>query len=172
MCFMGLPAIPNVRPSITVMQAPAKVHLLISGCDSLCNGCTGPSNTECSACSASSFFHSLTSQCLATCPDGFYGDSGLCKGRQPSHTACHQYCATCTAGMSSNCPTCATGHFAVSATECDTACYSNQYSDASNICHGCDIKCLTCSGAGSTNCLSCSSSTYAFGASTCLTECP
>lgn len=42
-----------------------------------CSSCTGPLNSECSACSSNYYLYSTT--CSIYCPTGYYKDSSECK---------------------------------------------------------------------------------------------
>lgn len=69
-------------------------------CNAACSSCTGPLNSECSACSSNYYLYSTT--CSIYCPTGYYKDSSECK-------ECDDACKTCTSLIV--CTSCNSGYF-------------------------------------------------------------
>lgn len=142
-----------------------------SACDALCDGCTGIDSTSCSACASGIYSIEGTNTCVSACADhapNYYLDWSLCK-------QCDPLCGTCSGPSSSLCLSCASGKFAVAATNtCVSACsdYAPSYYLDGSTCRQCDPLCATCTGAGSSSCSSCASGKYLVdGTSTCVSAC-
>ena len=69
-------------------------------CHSECNGCTGPSNSDCTKCKNFNNTFIGENECTSLCPYGTYADG------QNECTACHAQCTDCTGPGSSNCTGC------------------------------------------------------------------
>jgi len=149
-------------------------------CSSPCEDCTSEAlSAECIDCYNTSSFkyrHTVTKQCLSTCPDGYFNDGN---STEFYCTACHTDCLTCTGNLSTNCQSCKTTgktKYYPTLNTCNTACPSNStvktYEDT-GVCYDCDPSCQTCSGTLSNNCLTCPSSNYLFGTpnGTCVSDC-
>ena len=59
------------------------INNICQQCDAACSQCTGPSSTECSACSSGYFLQPSSTSCKNTCPEGYYRNSTLntCSGK-------------------------------------------------------------------------------------------
>lgn len=155
-----------------------------------CYTCIGPESTNCTSCSAGTFYYTLNNSCLLNCPTiGFWEDSflNLC---QP----CYQYtaaspndntCVTCTGSDPDNCLSCnSTTYLNLATNRCVKTCPDGYYGENStNQCTPCyeasnpttdTLKsCKTCFGPSANNCLSCHNETFSFfGNNSCLTGCP
>ena len=69
-------------------------------CHKECNGCTGPSNSDCIECKNYNNSFIAINECTPTCPFGSYGDSSS------TCVACDPQCSGCTGPSSSNCTDC------------------------------------------------------------------
>ena len=115
-------------------------------CHSSCDGCNGPTRTDCSACQAwatlagSSVHASLTNGCY--CPTGD-GNTG---GTACDANACHSSCLNCAGTTANDCLQCSSGFNPSTPGTFPTAC------ERDSICHR---ACQTCSGSRSDQCLTC-----------------
>jgi len=141
-------------------------------CNQSCLKCTGPSSTECTACTGSLYYSSSTHACVADCPAGYVKSSSIANLCSP----CHTDCATCSGTSSSECLTCSSTLFFESSTQsCVSVCDSGQYGSSSppRSCVSCNASCQTCSGASASSCVSCSGSLFLNESSSmCVSDCP
>ena len=130
-------------------------------CDPLCNGCTGPSNTECNACVAGKYqLEGSSYTCVSACSDiapNYYLDGSLCK-------PCNSFCATCTGPEEYDCTSCeASAIEYVDSTvknpkHCTNQCGTSRYHDTVNKkCYDCAADCHTCGGTAVADCTYCMS---------------
>lgn len=103
-------------------------------CDALCATCTGPDNSMCSACVASSYSVEGTNTCVSDCSHhapNFYLDGTTCK-------ECDAACGTCSGDQPYNCNTCASGFKEIldstfkDPKQCTSGCGFTTYSDGSD----------------------------------------
>lgn len=87
-------------------QYPARIsnsntNFECRACDSQCQGCTGPGNTDCQQCSRVNSTENGMTTCLQSCPEGTYeSDSRLC-------VSCHEQCSGgCTGATRRDCNSC------------------------------------------------------------------
>jgi proprotein convertase subtilisin/kexin type 5 len=128
-------------------------------CSSDCLQCFGGSSTQCLSCNSSLLFYD--NQCVPSCPDGYYAQSGSCqcnptfqnetkqqqqqKKKQkknktnkqqfkiPNNLACNLSCNTCT-GNSTSCLSCLSG-YVLDQSACYSSCpMADQYVDSSQTC--------------------------------------
>lgn len=132
-------------------------------CDSRCSQCSGPTSSECSACSVGFYFFPNTTSCITTCPTRFSKSESerLC-------VKCPDFCTTCTV-----CPTCAdpfrikctlceANYFYITAeNHCDSCTRSGYFKDGS-LCKPCHPSCSTCRDATNQGCLSCDQNTSTY----------
>lgn len=84
-------------------------------CHSYCATCTGPANSECPSCTASSFAVSST-LCDTSCLSTQYADANkICH-------SCSDTCLTCSNAGQNNCLTCTTSSYAFNPTTCLSVC--------------------------------------------------
>ena len=153
-------------------SAHYKQGLFCQPCSAQCDaqGCSGPANTQCVACSSVQYQGS----CLATCPNAFYADGNkVCQ-------ACNGQCTATGANATSfNSPFC----FGPGANQC-TACLNfkrgdtcvascnaqTEYIDAASACQLCHPECQGgCTGRSAASCVACKNFDL-FG--TCVSACP
>lgn len=114
-------------------------------CALTCATCAGSAST-CVTCATG--FVLYVTQCLPSCPDGFYAPSGT---TQPTCQACPTGCNTCTSGTT--CTSCQNGFFLFDAL-CYATCPGAYYGDTSTrVCTACPTSCSVC--ASPTSCSSC-----------------
>ena len=159
----------NYCPSPSI-QDPIN-NICKEGCDASCSQCTGPSNTECSACNSGYFLQPSSTTCLNSCPTGYWKDSTnrVC-------AQCNAACSQCTGSGNTQCQACNSGYFLQpSSTTCLDSCPSTGYfkNSTHHMCDPCDESCLTCTGPAFSDCPSCSSGYYLQPSSTsCKNTCP
>ena len=142
-------------------------------CHTQCNGCNGPSNTDCVSCIESQITNSQgQTVCVPVCNANEYrlevsGDY-LC-------IPCHSQCNGCTGGSNIECKQCKNVNNTFSSSnECVAACPFGSYANEQNKCLRCDPQCFGCTGPSSYNCSRCtdSSLTQATGEIVCVPTCP
>ena len=152
-----------------------------------CLTCNSGAGDNCLSCDTGSFLAPTpVGECLASCPAGFWPDSGTrtCKICYQNSANPLLSCLTCNGGTSSSCLSCHVGAFlsSVSGGSCVTSCPSNKWANPiTRTCEDCyqntvgpAFSCATCNGANSYNCTSCASNTYLYPAEVgqCLGTCP
>ena len=80
--------------------ATSEGEFICLACHDECNGCTGPSNSDCTKCKNYNNTFIGGNECTSICPYGSYADS------QNECTACHPQCVDCIGPGSSNCTGC------------------------------------------------------------------
>ena len=138
------------------------IQITLDACDFSCIACSGPSNTQCSACASGWYLVNTTCiLCDAAC--------SVCSG--PGNTACsscnvgwYLIDTTCTL-CNSACSNC-TGPSATECSSCNTGWYLND-----TTCTPCNSACGACTGPDITNCTSCNSG-WLLDETTCGTSCP
>ena len=133
-----------------------------SPCHEYCSICTGPLNSQCSACSNSTntsavYYKYLThTTCNTTCPDGSFIDPSV-----PNFcVACDSKCVRCNI-TSTTCYQCSFNYYLDEQNNnCTALCPSGQYNDQVitpnyYYCRLCSTGCATCTGPGLTVCQSC-----------------
>ena len=149
-----------------------------------CVTCNAQSSGSCLKCDSPYFLYPNTiGQCLLTCPDGFWANSGsrTCDSCWISTSSSPYSCKTClSSGSSNQCTSCAAGAFLHPNTEgeCVAPCPDGFWGDTySNTCQPCwsstvqPYTCASCMGPHSTNCLSCNPDTFLYQGQ-CITSCP
>ena len=139
-----------------------------------CFTCNGPLSTNCLSCQSGSYYYSQGSQCLITCPQGFYANivTSTCDSCYTFSSNSAQQtssCAACTGPNSDECSACYSGTYLDNSTRtCVSVCPDGSYGDNQTlICQPCykaqisggggSFSCKSCFGPLSTQCLSCSS---------------
>ena len=146
------------------------VNRVCVSCDTSCSQCTGPTNTQCSACSPGYFLQPSSTTCLDSCPVLYWADltNNIC-------LPCDTSCSICLDGTNNQCSSCVSGYFLQpSSTTCLNFCPVGYWQDTTNhICANCDISCSQCTGPLNTQCSACSTGYFQQPASTiCLSSCP
>jgi proprotein convertase subtilisin/kexin type 5 len=121
---------------------------ICSFCASICKTCLSSNSSACTSCYST--YYLLSSECLSSCPNLYYGDSSVSQCIR-----CFSPCLNCQ-----------------SATFC-TFCLDSSLFLVNGSCLSCADPCLTCLGLR-TNCTSCNTSSlfpYLNGG-TCITTCP
>ncbi|XP_076845202.1 proprotein convertase subtilisin/kexin type 5b isoform X2 [Brachyhypopomus gauderio] len=133
-------------------------------CQPGCLLCEGP--VQCLHCGSAHFL--LNQTCVATCPDGYYGDED---GREC--TRCSATCATCSSRHSTDCLTCEAGRFENEG-RCVEDCPSRFYGNVTmGTCERCDQSCTECSGGSNKHCLACGEGYFlSKQEGTCVHTCP
>ena len=139
-------------------------------CNAACAICTGPSDTQCSACNSGYFLQPSSTTCLDSCPIGYWGNT-------TSNTCmeCDIACSNCTNATNTACSACNTGYFLQpSSTTCLSSCPNGSFPNSTgNLCLTCDISCALCSGPANTECSACNPGFFLQPSSTiCLETCP
>ena len=149
-----------------------------------CVTCNGGDPTDCLSCGSGAFL-SLppAGHCVASCPNGYWADSGTnkCQGCYQNSVNPALSCLTCSGGTSNNCLSCGPEAY-LSSGKCIALCSSTQWNDPmTGACQNCfqsttgpSYSCLSCRGGSSSNCSSCSSGSYLYPAviGDCLGTCP
>ncbi|EAS00213.3 transmembrane protein, putative (macronuclear) [Tetrahymena thermophila SB210] len=116
-------------------------------CHTTCGECTGNLLNQCKTCTG---MNNLTNQntCVITCPDGFYGDSNICKSCNLTN------CKTCITS-DSNCTSCNNSLY-LNDNTCVASCPPDRYTSNTDMkCYKCFANCLTCSGIAYNQCITC-----------------
>ena len=135
-------------------------------CNPLCNGCTGPEDTDCVACRGVL----LEGQCLSQCPDDTYLRDGLCL---PCSSECE---GGCSGPGASDCTACK--HVLGSNGLCAGTCKDTEFADGDSVCRACHARCSEsqpgCSGPAANDCDVCGGFVLstAGGSQTCEAACP
>lgn len=148
-------------------------------CHISCSTCSGPNSYECINCSATFPYRELgtnicvstcnptyylvstLSQCVQTCPLGFFISGQTCQ-------SCSSSCVSCS-GISTSCTACFSGEY-LDVNKCEASCPSTKFVD-DQICSSCNSACATCNGPLSSNCLSCPTNQYLATNNTCVAGC-
>ena len=88
-------------------------------CNSECIGCKGDTNSQCLTCRNMNLTDADSTQCLVSCPSGYYDSEGSC-------LPCHEYCMECTGPSNKNCTSCVDEEVEG---ECVPACITGQEYD-------------------------------------------
>ena len=133
-------------------------------CDSTCQTCNGPTQTDCLTCGSEFYLHSTNSTCLACDVPGYSHPDGT------NCIECDSSCASCSGTASTQCLTCVSGLYFYadnsSCLPCNVAGYSHP--DGTN-CIECDSSCASCSETASTDCITCTNGLYFYSDnSTCI----
>ena len=153
-----------------------------------CATCSkGGNSNECDSCNDGTYLHPSPGpgECLRSCPKGFWGDSST-NTCEPCYTNVSEpfSCATCSAGLNTNCTSCNSGSFLYPVPEgqCVRSCPGGYWGDtATKTCKPCYsdstsslFSCVTCSGGSKSDCKSCRPGAYLYPDPTgqCLTTCP
>eukprot|EP00053_Salpingoeca_punica_P020081 m.207356 g.207356 ORF g.207356 m.207356 type:complete len:1535 (-) comp17787_c2_seq3:312-4916(-) len=170
-----------------VSSCPAFFYLNASrfcvACDAACNGCTGPTSSDCIQCKG----FLINGTCGEACPVGFYGNSShVCV---PCHASCgalgcvgptQKDCATKDCGTTpcpvamrydTNCvcvfEPCAQYRLG---NDCVASCSADQYSDSDKTCLPCHEQCVSgCTGPAATECVACKNVKLN---GSCIASCP
>ena len=157
---------------------------ICSACDISCAVCSGPSNSECSACANATisgvftqyYLAIRTTTCAQLCPQGQYIDAAFPNSCQQCSSLC-VYCLTnannCTNG------TCPYGYYFYINT-CISVCFAGTYGNSTNWqCMACHAACSTCFSADPASCYTCQTDTATntvyylqLGTTICSTSCP
>ena len=126
-------------------------------CDLSCQTCSGSAATNCLTCYTGQYLLAANSSCVSCDVDGYYQDTltQTCK-------ACDASCNTCSGSTATNCLSCPTGKYLLTANNSCVSCnVDGYYQDTlTQTCKACDAGCKTCSGPSATDCLTCYSGTY------------
>lgn len=142
-------------------------------CHTQCNGCTGPSNTNCVSCKGSLKVNSQGEEvCAPVCTANEYqsernGDF-IC-------FPCHSQCSGCTGPTNTQCVRCTNvNNTFTSSNECTATCPFGSYPDHQSKCRACDSQCNGCTGPSSMNCTTCTdkSMLQTTGEIVCVPSCP
>ena len=151
-----------------------------------CRTCNAVGSSSCQSCNANTYLYPGTNgQCLAPCPDGYWGDTTTwtCQScYNPSGSPTRKACATCFGPSSTSCVSCPSGTYYFNI---DNSCLSscpNGFYPNENSCARCyqndspnylDETCLTCTGPNSNQCQSCGSFQYLDSTTgKCVNTCP
>ena len=140
--------------------------LKLEGCYPTCMNCSGPLQTQCTACYSSATLSS--NQCI--CNIGFFLNSlEIPCTRYPcsSCSSCSLTCKTCSL-TASHCTSCGSNTYLVGNT-CGQCSNGSYVLDSNNTCQTCDSSCANCNVSAS-NCTSCKAITYLEG-NECVTQC-
>ena len=166
-------------------------------CDPNCNGCIGPSSSNCTSCATMQY----ETDCVSSCPPNTWISSynqyicvNSCNTTEYGNTttrvcsSCDPSCLTCFGGFINNCITCLPGYFFY-LNQCFAICPNGVWGDSTNftciascglnyygdpidrVCKLCDLSCKTCSGDGPNNCTKCVSNLVLYKGS-CVMQCP
>lgn len=152
---------------------PGGGYPICTACDSSCLECNAAGPNACTKCAAdTSFLHSIDNSCMATCPNGYYGNANA---GNPICTLCDSTCLWCDGGAINSCTKCPV----VTATTvarylhnkkcllvCPDGLWENNNSDVP-ICTDCHAECLHCSGGTNTDCTKCFEGTRWLLSGTC-----
>ena len=155
-------------------------------CNVSCAQCTGPANTQCSACNSSYFLQPNSTTCLGSCPTNYWEDVSIniCQLCYNSSVSPFYSCKTCDGGTKNNCTSCNAGTFLHpnSSGTCLNLCpmgfWGNNFTNTCETCFtnttGPYFSCATCTTIGSSNCTSCNSGYFLFPniGGSCLSSCP
>ncbi|KAM4678591.1 uncharacterized protein O3C94_010455 [Discoglossus pictus] len=123
-------------------------------CDPSCQSCFGPQALDCFSCHTG-YFLDEDNQCVATCPQGFFGDlfSQSCE-------KCSVTCESCT-GSSDNCLKCKSDEYNLFLHEgsCISTCPDGYFENVEGYCEACDNSCKACD-ENKMKCLSCDEGLY------------
>ena len=165
-----------------------------------CSTCKGPLSTDCLSCQKGHYYYAQGSQCLLTCPTGFYPNSvtftcDLCyvstassKSNNNNENQQALSCASCTGQNYDECTGCFPGSYLDNSTRtCVSICPNGTYGDnQTSICRPCynaqnnggsidhsQFSCATCYGPLPTQCTSCASTLALLTTSgSCTDTCP
>ena len=137
-------------------------------CDPDCQTCNGSSASNCLSCYTGKYLIVAIHSCVSCTENGYYLDSAT----QTCNT-CDPDCETCSGSSATNCLSCYTGKYLLTANNSCVSCNVNgYYKDISTqTCKTCDTTCETCSGASDTNCLSCYSGKYLLASNNSCVSC-
>ena len=126
-------------------------------CDTSCQTCSGSAATNCLSCPTGKYLLASNNSCVSCDVDGYYLDSAT-----QTCNICDPDCETCSGSSATNCLSCYTGKYLLTANNSCVSCNVNGYYQdiSTQTCKTCDTTCQTCSGASDTNCLSCYSGKY------------
>ncbi|EAR88128.2 zinc finger lsd1 subclass family protein (macronuclear) [Tetrahymena thermophila SB210] len=135
-------------------------------CDSSCQSCSGPQNTQCLSCSQSLYLDQ--NMCKSNCQDGYYQNT-----QNNTCSKCDASCSTCSGSSPTNCLKCALPRYFQQATNtCEENCQQNQFLDNTDAtCEPCHFSCSSCSGPTNNQCQSCSGSMFLYQ-NQCASTCP
>ena len=142
-------------------------------CNVACAACTGSANTQCSSCKTGYFLQPSGTECLDTCPAGYWSNPG-----SNSCDTCNAACAICTGPSDTQCSACESGHFlqpSPAVTTCSSSCPLGFWEDTTNhICVPCNVACVLCSDGTHTQCTACSPGYFLqpSPSTVCLNACP
>ena len=128
-------------------------------CSSSCSTCVGSANF-CLTCKSPQVASS--GQCIATCLDGTYLSSGVCRN-------CHPDCAHCSGSSFNQCSACPPTRPVPKSGRCLPTCDRSHFFDnTTSKCRACDPSCSSCSSSGPDHCLACSDPTQILFAGSCV----
>ncbi|XP_042893586.1 furin-like protease 2, partial [Penaeus japonicus] len=127
-------------------------------CHPSCLACIGTREDQCLHCAQQRFL--MNSQCVQTCPSGFFAQRGRC-------LPCAHGCETCSSYTS--CSSCS-AQFYLHVDQCVSSCPDGTYSDR-GVCSACDASCKTCYGPRADQCALCQNGSFLLDG-TCHQSCP
>ena len=137
-------------------------------CDPDCQTCNGSSASNCLSCYTGKYLIVAIHSCVSCTENGYYLDSAT----QTCNT-CDPDCETCSGPSATNCLSCHTGKYLLTANNSCVSCNVNGYyqDTSTQTCNTCDASCQTCSGSSDTNCLSCYTGKYLLASNNSCVSC-
>ena len=127
------------------------------GCNSRCQGCTGPSNNQCTGCNTAAH-HRILNGTTCVCQPLYYYDNLVSDICPP----CSYTCLTCFGPSNSNCLSCNFTDIRYDDGNNSCPCNPGWYDNGGSTCVKCDITCVTCYGGAGNNCITCPDTTTTF----------
>eukprot|EP00051_Salpingoeca_urceolata_P007282 m.96311 g.96311 ORF g.96311 m.96311 type:complete len:1964 (-) comp15185_c0_seq1:166-6057(-) len=163
----------NALDNVCVAECPHGTYAsgsICKECNEECDGCSGPTNTQCDACRHVSFDET----CLLTCPAGMYADN-----EDVCHTCDTECAADCVGPGANQCvpvddgPRCQ-NFFRKSTLECVATCdltHDFVGDDDPTVCRPCHPQCgnFGCTGPTHSDCRACANALFE---GSCLAACP
>lgn len=118
-------------------------------CHKNCERCLGRAETECVSCKRGLYMNPLSSSCVHTCPEGYYGHD-----QQQQCLKCHDRCNSCVKDPD-RCTACKHG-YSLAGMTCVPECTNGTFFHLEEMtCSGCHPTCQTCTGPGKEECIRC-----------------
>ncbi|XP_053558467.1 proprotein convertase subtilisin/kexin type 5 isoform X2 [Bombina bombina] len=124
-------------------------------CHIKCETCFGPESSNCLSCYKNFFLMHSKTQCLNSCPESYYENSG-----QKTCERCHPTCKTCSGSGALYCNSCF-WNYQLFGGVCVSECLAGEFKikeDPDLQCDKCHDSCVECKGAGPQNCTVCPAS--------------